>query len=229
MLSTLTTFPWPPANLRELDPRAGRDLRLRRQYGEHARDLARARDRRGDLREAWERGIVLWGQSAGMICWFEAGVTDSFGPQLEGMECLGFLPGSACPHFDGEERRRPRYTRARRRTGCPPGSPPTTVSRSTTSGPSCSEIVTCRPGTAAYRVTRDGEERLEPRESGLAASCSDPRTRGAAARVRGRARCAPLRASPRRAASVRDGRRARLRATVCGRRGRRAPRAARAR
>ena len=45
-----------------------------------------------------------------MICWFEAGVTDSFGPQLEGMhDGLGFLAGSACPHYDGEERRRPRY------------------------------------------------------------------------------------------------------------------------
>ena len=62
------------------------------------------------LREAWEAGIVLAGSSAGMICWFEAGVTDSFGPQLEGMrDGLGFLPGSACPHYDGEERRRPRY------------------------------------------------------------------------------------------------------------------------
>ncbi|MBA2361513.1 MAG: peptidase E [Actinobacteria bacterium] len=62
------------------------------------------------LREAWESGTVMCGSSAGMICWFEAGVTDSFGPQLEGMQDgLGFLPGSACPHYDGEERRRPRY------------------------------------------------------------------------------------------------------------------------
>ena len=64
------------------------------------------------IREAWEQGIVLAGSSAGMICWFEAGVTDSFGPQLEGMrDGLGFLPGSACPHYDGEEQRRPVYTR----------------------------------------------------------------------------------------------------------------------
>jgi peptidase E len=62
------------------------------------------------LNEAWERGVLLCGWSAGMICWFEAGVTDSFGPQLEGMrDGLGFLPGSACPHYDGEERRRPVY------------------------------------------------------------------------------------------------------------------------
>jgi peptidase E len=63
------------------------------------------------LREAWEAGVVLAGWSAGMICWFEAGVTDSFGPQLEGMhDGLGFLQGSACPHYSGEERRRPVYT-----------------------------------------------------------------------------------------------------------------------
>ena len=36
-------------------------------------------------------------------------MTDSFGPQLEAMDCLGFLAGSACPHYDGEELRRPRY------------------------------------------------------------------------------------------------------------------------
>ncbi len=61
------------------------------------------------VREAWEQGVVLYGWSAGMIAWFEAGVTDSFGPQLESMDCLGFLPGSACPHYDGEGLRRPRY------------------------------------------------------------------------------------------------------------------------
>ena len=88
------------------------------------------------LREAWENGIVLWGASAGMICWFEAGVTDSFGPQLEGMDCLGFLPGSACPHYDGEERGG-RATASSSPAGCPRASPPTTASGCTTSGPSC--------------------------------------------------------------------------------------------
>ena len=64
------------------------------------------------LREAWQAGVLLTGWSAGMICWFEAGVTDSFGPQLEGMrDGLGFLAGSACPHYDGEELRRPVYRR----------------------------------------------------------------------------------------------------------------------
>ena len=67
------------------------------------------------LREAWERGIVLAGVSAGMICWFECSVTDSFGALAALHDGLGFLAGSACPHYDGEPERRPTYTPARRR------------------------------------------------------------------------------------------------------------------
>ena len=61
------------------------------------------------LREAWESGVVLTGVSAGAICWFEQGLTDSFSDQLRPLECLGFLPGSCCPHYDGEAQRRPSY------------------------------------------------------------------------------------------------------------------------
>jgi len=65
------------------------------------------------LCQAWDRGIVLCGSSAGSICWFECGITDSFGPQLAELhDGLGFLPGSNCPHYDSEERRRPIYTAA---------------------------------------------------------------------------------------------------------------------
>jgi dipeptidase E len=61
------------------------------------------------LREAWERGIVLAGLSAGGLCWFEEGSTDSFGPELAALDgLLGLLPGSFCPHYDGEPMRRPR-------------------------------------------------------------------------------------------------------------------------
>lgn len=61
------------------------------------------------LREAWESGIVLAGRSAGAICWFEQGVTDSVADMLLPLTCLGFLPGSCCPHYDGEVDRRPSY------------------------------------------------------------------------------------------------------------------------
>lgn len=61
------------------------------------------------LREAWRRGVVLAGISAGMNCWFEGCSTDSFGPLAALPDGVGFLPGSACPHYDGEARRRPTY------------------------------------------------------------------------------------------------------------------------
>jgi dipeptidase E len=73
------------------------------------------------LREAWESGIVLAGISAGAICWFEQGVTDSFADQLRALDCLGFLPGSCCPHYDGEAERRPSYHRLLRNGDIAPG------------------------------------------------------------------------------------------------------------
>lgn len=57
------------------------------------------------LRAAWEKGIVLGGESAGMICWFEQGLSDSRPEKLSIVEGLGFLPGSVCPHHDNAERR----------------------------------------------------------------------------------------------------------------------------
>lgn len=63
------------------------------------------------LRQAYDRGIVLAGESAGMICWFDAGVTDSRAGQLTALDCLGFLKGSACPHYSLEKLRKPSYYR----------------------------------------------------------------------------------------------------------------------
>jgi peptidase E len=60
------------------------------------------------MREAWERGIVLAGVSAGSICWHVGGPTDSFDPQLRGVtDGLGLLPYSNGVHYDTETRRRP--------------------------------------------------------------------------------------------------------------------------
>ena len=64
------------------------------------------------LREAWQSGIVMAGISAGSICWFQQGLSDSVIPgELAPLACLGFLPGSNCPHYDGEPERRPAYRR----------------------------------------------------------------------------------------------------------------------
>ncbi|MDA8346178.1 MAG: peptidase E [Thermaerobacter sp.] len=63
------------------------------------------------LRTAWERGIVLAGISAGALCWYEAGVTDSVPGTLSALRCLGFLQGSFSPHYDSEPERRPTFHR----------------------------------------------------------------------------------------------------------------------
>ncbi len=59
------------------------------------------------LREAWKSGVVLAGVSAGAICWFDTGVTDSWANHLAPLDCLGFLADTCCPHYDGEADRRP--------------------------------------------------------------------------------------------------------------------------
>jgi len=109
-LSHVRFFPYPPEDLRELV--LAQDA-IYVGGGNVANLLAIWRVHGfGDLlREAWERGILLFGVSAGMICWFEAGVTDSFGPLAALRDGLGILPGSACPHYDGEKDRRPTYQR----------------------------------------------------------------------------------------------------------------------
>jgi peptidase E len=161
-LSYVSFFPWPPESLREFA--LGVDA-IYVSGGNTANALAIWRVHGFDavLREAWEQGVVLAGWSAGMICWFEAGVTDSFGPQLEGMrDGLGFLPGSACPHYDGEAERRPVYQRLVRE-GFPPGLAADDCVALRFEGTELAEVVSARAGSGAYRVTAAAEEPMEPR------------------------------------------------------------------
>ena len=73
------------------------------------------------LREAWDRGIVLGGASAGSLCWFEEGTTDSRPQKVTKIECLGLLRGSHSPHYDAEAVRRPTYQRLIRSGELKPG------------------------------------------------------------------------------------------------------------
>lgn len=110
------------------------------------------------LREAWEAGIVLCGVSAGAICWFEAGLTDSFGPELQPLHGgLGFLPGSFCPHYDGEAARRPGFTRAVASGALPPGYAADDGVGVLFEGTTLADVAASRPRVSAYRVDRDGE------------------------------------------------------------------------
>ena len=160
-LTHVNFFPWPPPDLRQLV--LAQDVVLV-SGGNTANALAIWRLHGFDriLREAWQEGILLTGWSAGMICWFEQGVTDSFGPQLAGMDCLGFLPGSACPHYDGEERRRPVYTQLVA-DGLEPGIAADDDVGLHFAGTELREVVTSRAGATAYRVTRAAEQPLEAR------------------------------------------------------------------
>jgi dipeptidase E len=161
-MSVLRFHPWPPADLRahalEHDVIlvcGGNTANMLAIWRVHGFDRI--------LREAWEAGVVLCGWSAGMICWFEAAVTDSFGPQLTGMEDgLAFLPGSACPHYDGEEQRRPVYQELVA-GGFPAGLALDDAAAARFAGTELVEVVTSAAEAGAYRVGPDGEEHLEAR------------------------------------------------------------------
>jgi dipeptidase E len=160
--SHISFFPWPPDGLREL---VLEQDTLFVSGGNTANMLAIWRAHGFDqiIREAWEQGVVLAGSSAGMICWFEAGVTDSFGPQLDGMrDGLGFLPGSACPHYDGEERRRPVYQELVA-NGFPAGIAADDAVALHYVGTELREVLTTRANSRAYRVEADIETPIEPR------------------------------------------------------------------
>jgi peptidase E len=119
------------------------------------------------LREAYEQGIVLAGISAGAICWFEAAVTDSFGLNLAGLrDGLGLIAGSACPHYNSEERRRPVY-RQLVASGFPPGyAIDDQVGLHFVDG-QLAEVVSNAEGRTAYEVRLEGaavrERPLTPR------------------------------------------------------------------
>jgi peptidase E len=117
------------------------------------------------LREAWERGTVLGGVSAGGNCWFEACTTDSFGPIAPLADGLGFLAGSFCPHYDAEPERRPAYTRLVAE-GFPPGFAAEDGVALRFAGTELAEAVTATPGKHAYRVEPGGETPLDPRPLG---------------------------------------------------------------
>jgi len=121
------------------------------------------------LRAAWEDGIVLTGVSAGSICWHEAGITDSFGPDLQPVtNGLGLLPGSNGVHYDSEPQRRPVYQRLVGDGTIPPGYATDDGVGLLYRGAELVEALSEHPGKAAYRVERAPgggvvETRIEPR------------------------------------------------------------------
>jgi peptidase E len=163
-LSRLEFFPWPPEDLRStvLDQNlifvgGGNTANMLAIWRVHGVDEL--------LREALDRGVVLSGSSAGGICWFAEGITDSFGPQLDTMDCLGFLAGSFCPHYDDEELRRPRY-HGLLQNGLTGGYAADAGVGLHFVEDELREVVACEEGSKAYRVElRDGKVVEEPIEA----------------------------------------------------------------
>ena len=113
------------------------------------------------LREAWEAGVILCGVSAGALCWFEGGSTDSFGGGLSPLrDGLGLLPGSVCPHYDGEAERRPTYHDFILK-GLPDGYAANDGVGLHFVGTEFTEAISSRPDARAHRVGRQGDGVIE--------------------------------------------------------------------
>ncbi len=68
------------------------------------------------LEDAYRNGVVMSGVSAGAICWFSEGITDSWESDLFLLPCLGFLEGCCCPHYDEEKNRKPALAKMLRKS-----------------------------------------------------------------------------------------------------------------
>lgn len=113
------------------------------------------------LRRAWQQGTVLAGVSAGAICWFEQGLTDSIHGQLSALDCLGFLRGSCSPHFDGEAERRPRYRELIASGAMQPGYGVDDYAALHFIDDELHAVVAAREAAGAYRIERDGDDVIE--------------------------------------------------------------------
>jgi dipeptidase E len=157
----LRLFGVPPSNLRELllaqnaiYVAGGNTASMLATWRAHGIDRI--------LREAWDAGIVLCGWSAGANCWFEASVTDSFGPELAGMsEGLGLLPGSFCPHYSDESRRA--VYALLLDEGFPPGYAAEDGVALHFVDTELVEVVSAQDGARGYRVDSEGKTPLETR------------------------------------------------------------------
>jgi dipeptidase E len=114
------------------------------------------------LKTAWESGVVLAGWSAGANCWFDASLTDSFGPALDPLkDGLRFLAGSFCPHYDSESARRPRYEETVGSGALPDGYAADDGVGLLFEGRQLVEAVASLPGQHAYRVERRKRNAVE--------------------------------------------------------------------
>lgn len=113
------------------------------------------------LKEAWDRGIVLGGASAGSLCWFEEGTTDSRPKALTVVKCLGFITGSHSPHYDGEAQRRPTYHRMIASGELKPGYACDNDAGIYFEDNDVKRVVATRAGAKCYYVSKVGDKVVE--------------------------------------------------------------------
>ncbi|WP_313894820.1 peptidase E [Psychrobacillus sp.] len=112
------------------------------------------------IRQAYDEGIILSGISAGSLCWFEEGTTDSYGDELEPISCFGLIRGSNCPHYDGEENRRPTYQKMIKEQIIGPGYVADDGAALHFVDEKLHQVVSSRPQACGYYVDKDTEEKL---------------------------------------------------------------------
>ena len=104
------------------------------------------------------QGTIACGVSAGGLCWFERGITDSYGPGLNPLgDALGFLPGSFCPHYDSDPRRPHAYREYVRTTGAPGTAVDDGVALHYVDG-RLHRLVSSRPQAMAWRMSPAGDD-----------------------------------------------------------------------
>jgi peptidase E len=113
------------------------------------------------LRQAWQQGIVLGGASAGGLCWFESGSTDSRPQALSIVAGLGLLKGSHCPHYDSEPGRRPQYQALIANGQLPPGYACDDAAGLLFEGRRLARVIAMAEGAQVYRVSRRGGAAIE--------------------------------------------------------------------
>jgi peptidase E len=113
------------------------------------------------LRKAWDKGIVLGGASAGSLCWFEEGTTDSRPQELTIVKGLGLLKGSHCPHYDREKDRRPLYQKLIASGELKPGYACDNDAGIYFENDSVKRVVATRAGAKVYYVSAVGGRAVE--------------------------------------------------------------------
>lgn len=114
------------------------------------------------LREAWESGVLLAGMSAGAMCWFEAGLTDSFwGAAYRPLDCLGLLPGGCAVHYSSDPKRRETLHAAHQAGKVPPSIAIDDFAAALYVGTSLDSVFSWRSESTAYQTYREGDKVIE--------------------------------------------------------------------